>query len=86
MTDIQTKRILVRVNSVLSVVSQTLMFLFVSVFPFKSKRKRIRIPLAVNVLVITVLLLIIAAYGGAFSKKSQDNSASITIIDNNRHA
>lgn len=81
MTDMQTKRFLVKLNTVLSIVSKTLLLLFVSVFLFSPKRKRIRVPLAVNVLVITILLLIIAAYGGAFSKKSERHTAMTAVVD-----
>jgi hypothetical protein len=75
------KKILVRLNKGLTVITAGLVFLFVSI-PFSRKGGRLlRVPLLVNVIVITILLLIIAAFGGAFSKNSSEhNSAMVTNI------
>jgi hypothetical protein len=75
------KRILVHVNNVISIFTKTLLLLLISIPVFKTNRTRIRIPLAVNVIVLIVLLLIVAAYGGAFSKKSSQHSAQVIKVD-----
>lgn len=75
------KRILVHVNNVISIFTKTMLLLLISVPVFKTNRARIRIPLAVNVIVLIVLLLIVAAYGGAFSKKSSQHSAQIIQVE-----
>lgn len=69
-----TKRILVYVNRVLTMVTGSLVFLLVSIPLSNKTRKRIRIPLAINVLVLTIILLIIAAYGGAFDKRKNEHA------------
>jgi hypothetical protein len=79
--EMSVKRILVRLNKGLTVITAGLLLLFVSI-PFSRKGGRLlRIPLAVNIIVITILVLIIAAFGGAFSKNSSEhNSAMVTNI------
>jgi hypothetical protein len=71
-----TKRILVSINKVLTGITTGLLVLFVSI-PFFRKPGRVGIALGLNILLITILLFIIAAYGGAFSRKSSGKGLSM---------
>jgi hypothetical protein len=81
MNAMKLKRILAYMNNVLTSITGSLLILVFSISLPEKKKKLIRIPIGINILLLTVLLIIIAAFGGAFSKKSATEHVTVNRIE-----